>query len=66
VSDDEPDIDLETAGVAEPQEAMGNSLLTSEALVRGYLDRIERYDRRGPPSTPYASWPRRRRAGEGQ
>ncbi len=44
----EPDIDLETAGVAELQEAMGNGLLTSEALVRGYLDRIERYDRRGP------------------
>ena len=44
----EPDIDLETAGVAELQEAMGSGLLTSEALVRGYLDRIERYDRRGP------------------
>ncbi len=44
----EPDIDLETAGVAELQQAMGNGLLTSEALVRGYLDRIERYDRRGP------------------
>jgi amidase len=41
-------IDLETAGVAELQDAMGKGLLTSEALVRGYLDRIERYDRRGP------------------
>ena len=27
---------------------MESGLLTSEALVRGYLDRIERYDRRGP------------------
>jgi amidase len=42
------EIDLETAGVAELQEAMADGTLTSEALVRGYLDRIERYDRRGP------------------
>jgi amidase len=41
-------IDLETAGVAELQEAMASGRVTSEALVGGYLDRIERYDRRGP------------------
>jgi amidase len=42
------DIDLETAGVPELQEAMASGRTTSELLVRGYLDRIERYDRRGP------------------
>jgi amidase len=42
------EIDLETAGVPDLQEAMANGRLTSTALVRGYLDRIERYDRRGP------------------
>jgi Asp-tRNAAsn/Glu-tRNAGln amidotransferase A subunit and related amidases len=41
-------IDLETAGVAELQEAMASGRTTSEVLVRGYLDRIERYDRQGP------------------
>jgi amidase len=42
------DIELETAGVAELAEAMARGRTTSVALVRGYLDRIERYDRRGP------------------
>jgi amidase len=36
--------DLETAGVADLQAAMASGDLTSEALVRGYLDRIDRYD----------------------
>jgi amidase len=40
--------DLETAGVGELQAAMASGHLTSEAVVRGYLDRIDRYDRRGP------------------
>jgi len=44
----DPDIDLETAGVRELQEGMASGRTTSEALVRGYLDRIGRYDRRGP------------------
>jgi amidase len=41
-------IDLETAGVRELQDAMASGRLSSEALVRGYLDRIDRYDRAGP------------------
>jgi amidase len=41
-------IDLETAGVPELQMAMASGRTTSASLVRGYLDRIERYDRRGP------------------
>jgi amidase len=41
-------IDLETAGVRELQDAMSSGRITSEQLVQGYLDRIDRFDRRGP------------------
>ncbi|MGZ4596477.1 MAG: amidase family protein, partial [Actinomycetes bacterium] len=44
----EHQIDLETAGVRELQDAMASGRTTSEQLVRGYLDRIDRYDRHGP------------------
>ena len=37
-------IDLETAGVADVQQAMDGGTLTAERLVRAYLDRIARYD----------------------
>jgi amidase len=42
------DIDLETAGVLDLQQAMAAGTTTASALVRGYLERIERFDRRGP------------------
>jgi amidase len=49
MSDSEIDsIDLETAGVPELSAAMASGRFSSEALVRGYLDRIDRYDRAGP------------------
>ncbi len=49
MSDGLPDtIDLETADVSQLQEAMAGGVVTSEALVLGYLDRIERLDRAGP------------------
>ena len=41
--DDLP-IDLETAGVADVQQAMDAGTLTAERLVLAYLDRIARYD----------------------
>jgi amidase len=41
-------IDLETADVSQLQGAMAGGVVTSVALVRGYLDRIERLDRGGP------------------
>jgi amidase len=47
-ADDDAGIDLETAGVPELQQAMASGRSTSALLVRGYLERIERYDRRGP------------------
>ena len=37
-------IDLETAGVADVQQAMDAGTLTAERLVLAYLDRIARYD----------------------
>jgi len=43
VHDDLP-IDLETAGVADLQQAMDAGTLTAERLVLAYLDRIARYD----------------------
>jgi amidase len=42
------DIDLETAGVRELQDAMTAGAVTSVALVEGYLDRIARLDQAGP------------------
>ena len=41
---DELPIDLETAGVADVQQAMDAGTLTAERLVLAYLDRIARYD----------------------
>jgi amidase len=41
-------LDLETAGVAEVAAAMSAGALDSEALVAGYLARIDALDRRGP------------------
>ena len=37
-------VDLETAGVADLQQAMDAGSLTAEQLVLAYLDRIARYD----------------------
>lgn len=42
------DIDLETAEVRDVQHAMSEGRCTSADLVAAYLERIERYDRRGP------------------
>lgn len=42
------DLDLETAGVTEVQEAMAGGGTTSVELVQAYLARIEALDRRGP------------------
>jgi amidase len=41
-------LDLETAGVADVAAAMAAGALSSEALVAGYLARIDALDRRGP------------------
>jgi amidase len=41
-------LDLETAGVAQVQEAMDTGSVTSAQLVQGYVARIEALDRRGP------------------
>jgi amidase len=41
-------LDLETVGVAEVAAAMAAGALDSEALVAGYLARIDALDRRGP------------------
>jgi amidase len=43
-----PDLDLETAGVADVQAAMTAGATTGADLVAGYLARIEALDRRGP------------------
>jgi len=40
--------DLQNASVRDIQAAMDSGALTSERLVRMYLDRIEAYDRKGP------------------
>ena len=40
--------DLQNASVRDIQAAMDAGALTSERLVRMYLDRIEAYDRKGP------------------
>lgn len=42
------ELDLETAGVAQVQQAMISGAFTSSALVAGYLTRIEAFDRCGP------------------
>ena len=43
-----PPLNLETATVPELEKAMAKGSLTSEALTRAYLARIEAYDRGGP------------------
>jgi len=42
------DLDLETAGVAEVQQAMTSGATTSADLVAGYLSRVDALDRSGP------------------
>jgi amidase len=42
------ELDLETAGVAQVQEAMASGATTSAMLVEGYLARIDAFDRHGP------------------
>jgi len=42
------DLDLSTATIADIEAAMDKGALTSEALVRLYLARIEAYDHKGP------------------
>ena len=42
------DLDLETAGVSEVQDAMSGGATTSVELVQAYLSRIDALDRRGP------------------
>lgn len=42
------DLDLESAGVGEIQEALAAGMLTSATLVDAYLARIESFDRSGP------------------
>ena len=43
-----PEFTVEEATIAEIHAAMENGRLTSEALVRAYLDRIDAYDKQGP------------------
>ena len=44
--------DLTSATIADLNVALESGALTSEQLVRKYLERIAAYDKQGPTSTP--------------